>query len=98
MQVDAIYNHGKIELSQPLHLKHNNVRLVVTVPDDEIEVQDDAYNLPPEVLAMVKDMEEKLDRVRNAPPPADKDLPPLTQKQLDRIEAFALRDEIRGLR
>ncbi len=41
MQVEAIYNQGKIELSQPLRLKHNNVRIVVTVPDDEVEVQDE---------------------------------------------------------
>jgi predicted DNA-binding antitoxin AbrB/MazE fold protein len=41
MQVEAIYNQGIIELSQPLRLKHNNVRLVVTVPDDEIEAQDE---------------------------------------------------------
>lgn len=47
---------------------------------------------------MAKAMEEKLDRVRNAPLPADEDLPPLTQKQSDRMEAFALRDEVRGLR
>ena len=41
MQVDAIYNHGKIELSQPLRLKHDNVKLIITVPDDEVEVQDE---------------------------------------------------------
>lgn len=98
MDIEAIYDHGKLLFVTPIRLKHGKVRVIVTVPDDEVEVQDDAYTLPPEVLAMAKAMEEKLDRIRNAPPPADEDLPPLTQKQLDRIEAFALRDEVRGLR
>ncbi|HBA67479.1 MAG TPA: hypothetical protein DCZ48_15160 [Methylococcaceae bacterium] len=98
MNIEAIYDHGKLSFVTPIRLKHGKVRVIVTVPDDEVEVQDDAYTLPPEVLAMAKAMEEKLDRIRNAPPPADEDLPPLTQKQLDRIEAFALREEVRGLR
>lgn len=98
MNIEAIYDHGKLSFVTPIRLKHGKVRVIVTVPDDEVEVQDDAYTLPPEVLAMAKAMEEKLDRIRNATPHADEDLPPLTQKQLDRIEAFALREEVRGLR
>lgn len=100
MNIEAIYDHGKLSFVTPIRLKHGKVRVIVTVPDDEVEVevQDDAYTLPPEVLAMAKAMEEKLDRIRNATPPADEGLPPLTQKQLDRIEAFALREEVRGLR
>jgi hypothetical protein len=98
MNIEAIYDHGKLSFVTPIRLKHGKFRVIVTVPDDEVEVQGDAYTLPPEVLAMAKAMEEILDRIRNAPPPADEDLPPLTQKQLDRIEAFALREEVRGLR
>ncbi len=37
MQVEAIYNQGRIEFVQPLRLKHDHVRLVVTVPDEEIQ-------------------------------------------------------------
>ncbi len=98
MNIEAIYDHGKLSFLTPVRLKHETLRVTITVPDDEVEVQDDAYTLPPEVLAMAKAMEEKLDRIRNAPLPVDEDLPPLTQKQLDRMEAFALRDEVRGLR
>ncbi len=36
MQVEAIYNQGRLEFAQPLKLKHDYLRLVVTVPDDEI--------------------------------------------------------------
>lgn len=98
MNIEAIYDHGKLSFVTPIRLKHGKVRVIVTVPDDEVEEQDDAYTLPPEVLAMAKAMDEKLDRIRNAPLPADEDLPPSTQKQLDRMEAFALCDEVRGLR
>ena len=37
MQIQAIYNQGQIEFEKPLRLKHNNIRLIVTVPDEEIE-------------------------------------------------------------
>lgn len=93
MQVEAIYNQGKIELSQPLRLKHNHVRLVVTVPDDEIEVQDNIYNLSPDVIAEAEKMRKRLDDVMNTPLPPDDELPPLSAKQLSRIEAFALRED-----
>lgn len=36
MQVEAIYNQGRIEFVEPLRLKHDHIRLVVTVPDEEI--------------------------------------------------------------
>ena len=37
MQIQAIYNQGQIEFEKPLRLKHDNIRLIVTVPDEEIE-------------------------------------------------------------
>lgn len=37
MQVEAIYTQGRIELVQPLRLRHDRVRLLVTVPDSEVE-------------------------------------------------------------
>lgn len=95
MQVEAIYNQGKIELSQPLRLKHNHVRLVVTVPDDEIEVQDSTFNLSPEMLASAEEMLDKLEAIRNAPFSAEDELRSLSAKQVERIEAFELRAEMR---
>ena len=94
MQVEAIYNQGKIELSQPLRLKHNHVRLVITIPDDEIEVQDNTFNLSPEMLASAEAMLDKLEAVRNAPFSAGDELKSLNAKQLERIEAFELRAEM----
>ncbi len=36
MQVEAIYDQGRIELTQPLHLRHPRVRVLVEVPDEEV--------------------------------------------------------------
>lgn len=100
MQLEAIYHQGKLEFISPVKLKPGHIRLVVQIPDADVITppaeSKPVYELPPEVLTMAMAMEEKLDQVRNAPLPADEDLPPLTQKKLERIEASALRDEIRS--
>lgn len=95
MQVEAIYNQGRIEFVQPLRLKHDHVRLVVTVPDEEVETQANPYNLPPEVLQRAAEMRTRLDAVRHAPLPPDEELPEITAKQLERIAAFELRAQMR---
>lgn len=56
------------------------------------------YKLPPEVEALALAMQSRLDFIRYAPLPGDADLPLLSRKQLDRIGAFGLRDEIRKSR
>jgi hypothetical protein len=38
-------------------------------------------------------MRQRLDAIRDAPLPPDETLPDLTQKQLDRIAAFELRED-----
>jgi hypothetical protein len=43
-------------------------------------------------------MAGRLERIRNAPLPADEQLQPLTQKQSNRIEVFAFREEFRKMR
>ncbi len=95
MQVEAIYNQGRIEFVQPLRLKHDHVRLVVTVPDEEIEPEANTYNLPPELLARAQAMLEKYEAIRNAPLPPDEELPEISAKQLERIAAFELRAQMR---
>ncbi len=95
MQVEAIYNQGRIEFVQPLRLKHDHVRLVVTVPDEEIEPEANTYNLPPEVLARAQAMLEKYEAIRNAPLSPDEELPEISAKQLERIAAFELRAQMR---
>jgi len=94
MQVEGIYSQGRIELRQPLHLKRDHVRLIVTVPDDELAPQANPYNLPPEVLQRAVEMRNRLDAVRHALLPPDEELPEITAKQLDRISAFELRAQM----
>jgi len=101
MQIEAIYENGKLEFSQPIQLKHSRVRLVVEIPDEEIATsKTDAvrkemasYVLPPEAQALAEQMEVELDRIRNASLPPDDELPALSEKQKSRIAAFALRED-----
>ena len=93
MQVEAIYDHGKLELAQSLKLKHQRIKVTVEIPDAEIEKNETPYHLPPEVVEMAKKMEQETDEILNGPLPPDDELPELTEKQLDRIEAFALRED-----
>ena len=92
MQVEAIYENGKLEFVQPLRLKHERVRLLVTVPDEEVDVSV-RHLVSEEVLERARAMREQLDAIRNAPLPSDESLPELTPKQIDRINAFELRED-----
>lgn len=91
MQVEAIYDQGRLEFPYPLQFKHNRVRLVVEVSDDEIVTDANPYNLPLEVLELAAQMRSQLDAIRNAPLSPDDQLPTISVKTMERIEAFALR-------
>ena len=95
MQVEAIYDQGRLEFVQPMLLKHDRLRLVVEVPDDEIVNQPNPYNLPPEVLERAAQMRSHLDAIRNAPLPPDDELPQLPVKFQDRMDAIELRAQLR---
>lgn len=95
MQVEAIYSQGGLAFVRPLKLKHEQLRLVVIVPDDEIDTSDNPYNLEPEVLAEAQAMLAKFDAIRNAPQTPDQWLSELSRRQLERIEAFELRAQLR---
>jgi hypothetical protein len=66
MQVEAIYDHGKLEFVKPLKLKRDCVRLVVTIPDEEV---DDAFDhtVSEEVLMLAREIRTQFDAIRNAP-------------------------------
>jgi hypothetical protein len=99
MNVQTNLENGGFRLAQPAGLDHSG--LAMEVADGGLTTNEPARNssvarsdpLPPEVAASAKAMEARIDAIRNAPFPDDLDLPPLTKKQLDRIAAFALRDE-----
>ena len=99
MNVQVIWENGVFRPTLPLALKHPAI--TIQIPDEEviahrIEAVPAAHPLPPEAEAYARALEERLDRIRSAPLPDDANLPPLTQKQLERMEAFALRDELRA--
>ena len=91
MQVEAIYDQGRIELTQPLQLRHPRVRVLVEVADEEVIAPDAPYALAPEVLALAAQTRARLDAVRNAPLPPEDELPPVTAKTRARISAFSHR-------
>ena len=93
MQVEAIYDQGRLEFARPIKLKHQRIRLVVEIADDEIVDSLNPYELATEVLAAATQMRSRLDAIRLAPLRPDAELPELTPKQLERIEAFALRED-----
>lgn len=95
MQVEAIYNQGRIEFVQPLRLKHDHIRLVVNVPDDEVAVQTPPFNLPAEVLSRAQAMLAQYESILNAPLPPDQNLPELSAEYQERLEAIDLRAQIR---
>ena len=101
MQVEAIYNKGKLELPESIYLTHKRFPVQVVLPDEVIERKKETErNNPagsdekvphPHIQAMLDD----LDLILNAPLPPDYNLPELTEKQQDRIAAFALRRQYR---
>ena len=97
MQIEAIYSQGYLEFVEPLRLKHDRIRLIVNVPDDEVENSDavNFYVLPEALREQSQAMLAKMDEILNAPFSPDDELPDLTEKQLNNIEAFELRAQLR---
>jgi len=93
MQIQVIWKNGALYPVHPLHLKHKTA--TVEIADDDLEDQDKPYHLPEDLLKEVNRMQGKFEAIRNEALLPDSDLPELTEKQLQRIEAFAWRDEVR---
>jgi predicted DNA-binding antitoxin AbrB/MazE fold protein len=90
MNVQAIWENGVLRPMLPVNIKHTQV--TIQIPDEEIELQNPC-NLAAEVIARAKAMRDKLDAIRNSPLPPDDELPELTEKQLERMAAFELRED-----
>jgi predicted DNA-binding antitoxin AbrB/MazE fold protein len=93
MQLEAIYDHGQLKFVQPVTLKHEYLRLIVNVPDEEIISGSKPNSLSSEVVERARVMRERLDAIRNAPLPPDDELPELSGRQRQRIAAFELRED-----
>lgn len=89
MQVEAIYDHGQLSFVAPLKLRRQPLRVIVEIPESAIDA-------PPATEALdayAADLVARLDAIRHAPLPPDADQPPLTAKQIERFDAFALRED-----
>lgn len=95
MQVEAIYSQGYIKLVEPLRFKHDQIRVIVNVPDDEIEPKIMPFSLSVQAISRAQNMLEKYQAILNAPFPPDEDLPELNAEYQDRLEAIDLRAQIR---
>ena len=102
MQVEAIYNRGKLEFLQPMRFRHDSFVVTVEVPEQEILGNDPDINqvlsrlnnqIPQEVIEEAKIARQLLDEVMNAQLPETDDLPPLSAKKLERIKAFSQRED-----
>ena len=105
MQIEAIYEQGRLKFLSPVTFTQTRFQVRVEVPPDVIASNDN--NAPndqnaPNVksihwtwMIMPGSLVARLDAVRNAPVPADETLPRFTPKQYERLEAAALRDDFR---
>ena len=107
MEIEAIYTKGRLEFLQPVRLLTDTVKVRVVIPDHEVDHHGQSTaeqsekakaRVPQEVKDASRKMRTRLDQIRNAPLPQDDELPELTEKQQERMEAFALREELKGAR
>ena len=96
MQVTAIYDGGTLHFSQSLHFKHQKFEVLVNIPEDEVVTDMPNQSALDALLAQTPDdawlqrMKAIETRVLAIP---DDVLPDLTAKQLERIEAFEMRED-----
>lgn len=93
MLAEAYYDNGKIEFTRKLNFRHTRFKLSIEVPDEEI-VNDNPNNLPQDLLIQSQALLAKLDAIRNSPL-STVNGDELTEKQLQRMEAFELRAQMR---
>ena len=97
MQVEAIYTQGRLAFVNPIQLKHDHLRLLVEVPDDELLTPPaSTYQLSPEQAAQAQTMLDKYQAILNAPMPPDDELPQLSVNFQDRLDAMELRAQLRS--
>lgn len=92
MKLEAIYDKGRLEFIHPIHFVSDRLRVIVEVPDQEVVKPQEV--VPVASLGLyAQALQTRLDAIRNAPLPADDELPEFTEKQRSRIEAFALMED-----
>nr|VFJ56624.1 MAG: hypothetical protein BECKFM1743A_GA0114220_101724 [Candidatus Kentron sp. FM]VFJ56640.1 MAG: hypothetical protein BECKFM1743C_GA0114222_101814 [Candidatus Kentron sp. FM]VFK11190.1 MAG: hypothetical protein BECKFM1743B_GA0114221_101714 [Candidatus Kentron sp. FM] len=93
MQVEAIHGHDRPEFTTPSRLGRDRIRTIIDMPDETLEGVQSTHVLSGEVHRMAEEMRRKTEEMLNAPFPPHEALPKLTEKQRERMEAFALRED-----
>lgn len=93
MRLEAIYDNGRLRFLSPVRFARARFRVEVEVPEQELLEPIAPETAPDELDDYARDLLAQLDAIRDAPLPPDADLPPLSEKQIERHEAFALRED-----
>ncbi len=89
MEIQATYEGGKLLFKSPVRFKRNSVPVIVRVEDGEIqEISAPEAPLSEATRAMLDDFERILNE-----PVDESAIPELTPKQMDRWQAFELREK-----
>jgi hypothetical protein len=92
MRLEAIYDKGKLEFIQPVHFLADRIRVIVEVPEEKLADFELHVEGEPE-SEYIHDLVARLDAIRKAKLPENGGLPTPTEKQVERFEAFALRED-----
>ena len=99
MQIEAIYDQGRLELVSPVKLKGGPIRVKVDIPDEVVEEYEDKlpeYDLsdfPGDVQQEVKRLQDIREEAMHSALPDD--IQEMTDKQQERWEAFEMRNALR---
>ncbi|MEN9378092.1 MAG: hypothetical protein RL710_3249 [Pseudomonadota bacterium] len=97
MQVEAIDNRGQLSFAQPITLKHDQLRVIVDLPDDEaLAAPAPTFKPSAEEVAQAQATLDKFQSIMSAPLPSDDALPPLSVDYQDRLVAMELRQQLRA--
>lgn len=95
MQLDAIYDQGRLEFLSPVRFAHDRFVVRVDIPESELQAPV-APVAEPVSQPLGHDLQKLVDRlaaVRRRPLPDTADLPPLSAKAEERLDAWAGRED-----
>ena len=102
MHVKAVYEHGVINLGQQIRFKREKFDVVVYIPDDELDVDRHEVSKQQNALSALDVLLEQtpndpwLQRMKAIELAAlsmpDEDIPPLSEQQLEHVQAFKMQE------
>ena len=92
MQLNAIYDHGRLEFPSPIRFAHDRFAVRVDIPEREVITSAPTAASEP-LGAYAQALADRLDAVRQRPLPDTASLPPLSDETDERIDAWAARED-----